>query len=157
MIQQSVITDEMRSVIGVESEPYSYEVDKNGIRKFAEAVGDPNPLWTDELYARKTMYGGIIASPTFITTVDRRQKEGYHHGGKPYKRPYEKGLHGSDEWEFFEPLRPGDVITARRRMVDFVERQGKSGPLLFTFSEADYYNQLGQLVAKHRTSGISFP
>ena len=37
--QQSVITDEMRARIGVESEPTLFEVDNTGCRQYARAVG----------------------------------------------------------------------------------------------------------------------
>ena len=48
MTQESVITQEMRDVIGVESEAITYDVEKGAIRKFAEAIGDDNPLYVDE-------------------------------------------------------------------------------------------------------------
>ena len=46
--QKSVITDEMRRLIGVESPPMVFEVDKSGIRRWADAIGDPNPIYWDE-------------------------------------------------------------------------------------------------------------
>ena len=69
MTQESVITKEMRDAIGVESEPVTHEVEKGAIRKFAEALGDANPLFNDEEAARKTRYGGMIASPTFLRSM----------------------------------------------------------------------------------------
>ena len=66
MSEESLITDKMRKAIGVESEPLLYDVDKWHIQRFAEAIGDPNPLYQDEAAARKTRYGGIIAPPTFF-------------------------------------------------------------------------------------------
>ena len=34
--------------IGVQSNPITLEVEKGAIMKFAEAIGDNNPFWTDE-------------------------------------------------------------------------------------------------------------
>jgi acyl dehydratase len=34
---------------------------KDAIRHFANGLGDPNPLWRDEDYAKNSHYGGLIA------------------------------------------------------------------------------------------------
>jgi len=40
-----------------------YDVTDKDIRRFAQAIDDPNPLYYDEEYAKKTIYKGIIAPP----------------------------------------------------------------------------------------------
>ena len=63
----SFLTAEMREqAIGTESEPVTVDVEKGAILKFAQAIGDENPLWNDEAAARRTRYGGLIAPPTFL-------------------------------------------------------------------------------------------
>ena len=69
MTQESLVTDELKAAIGVESAPALNEVEKGAIRKFAQAVGDPNPLWQDEEYAKKGPYGRIVAPPTFLVSM----------------------------------------------------------------------------------------
>jgi len=54
-----------RSLIGTWSEPFVVDVEKGAIRKFAEAIGDPNPLYFDERFARQHGYPGLLAPPTF--------------------------------------------------------------------------------------------
>ncbi|MCH7908826.1 MAG: MaoC family dehydratase N-terminal domain-containing protein [Candidatus Hydrogenedentes bacterium] len=44
MADDSVITDEMKAVIGVESEPSVYEIERSSIRRWAEAIGDTSTL-----------------------------------------------------------------------------------------------------------------
>jgi hypothetical protein len=44
--EASVITDEMRAVIGKESEPMTVEVDRTAVRMFARAVGYTDPITT---------------------------------------------------------------------------------------------------------------
>ncbi len=46
--------EELKSKIGVEWPPLVYEIEKGMLRRFAQAVGDPNPLWQDEEYAAKS-------------------------------------------------------------------------------------------------------
>ena len=157
--QESLVTDEMRDAIGVESEPYSGPVEKDRVRLFAEAIGDPNPIYVDEQYARKTHYGGLITPPTFPCIIDRRRPGGRHPvqgwGGRPYKKP-PKSMHAFDEWEWFEPIRVGDIITAKNRLNDFYEKPGNKGPLLFSIAEIEYRNQFGELVARHITGDVSY-
>ena len=46
------VTEEARQQIGKVSEARTYEVERGAIRRFAEAIGDPNPLFNDEAAAR---------------------------------------------------------------------------------------------------------
>ncbi len=48
----SIITDDMRARIGVESEPVAYEIDNTGCRQFARAVGYTDPIYYDEAAAK---------------------------------------------------------------------------------------------------------
>lgn len=130
-----------------------YEIEKGMIKRFAQVIQDPNPLFYDEEYAKKTSYGGIIAPPTFLF-------EWYHHtafpqepdrplGSKEQTPPHFGGRAGN-EYELFEPLRPGDVIHCRSKVVSLVEKQGKSGRIAFPASETIYTNQNGVLLGIHR-------
>ena len=47
-----------RKWVGKESVPVKNEVEKGAIRKFAEAIGDPNPLYHDEAYAKPPATAG---------------------------------------------------------------------------------------------------
>ncbi len=158
MPQESVITDEMRSFIGVESDPICEEVERGAIRRFAEAIEDPNPLYVDEVYARSTPFGSLIAPPTFLCSIGHPRKAGVSgRSGLGFKRPYPNSRNAGTEWEFFEPVRPGDTISMNRVVVDMYEKHGREKPLLFIVSELRFRNQLGQLVAKLRSIGVSFP
>src|SRR5579884_1325558 len=43
-----------------------FPVEAGHIMLFARSVGDPNPVYHDEEYARRSEVGGIIAPPTFV-------------------------------------------------------------------------------------------
>lgn len=58
---QSLITDEMRASVGVESEPTILEVDKTGIRMFARAVQQTDQIYYDEEYAKSKGYRSLVA------------------------------------------------------------------------------------------------
>ena len=154
MPEGSFITEEMRKAIGVESPAGpETEIEKGHIRRFAEAIGDSNILFTDEGNARATRYGGIIAPPTFFRScmggggqrIDVRAITGLT-----------RALDGGSEWEYFEPVRPGDRISVTTKIADFQERDGRMGKMLITYNQSTYRNQFGKVVATQTTSGILY-
>jgi len=150
MFQKSVITQEMRDLIGVESAPMTHDVEKGAVVKFAEAIGDPNPLFNDEEAARKTRYGGLIAPPTFL----RSMRSGPLDVDVP--SPYSAILDAGSEWEHFQPVRVGDRITVTTTILSIFERQGRLGEMVFIVMETKYVNQLGVVVAIQKGTGIRY-
>ena len=150
MATSSVITEEMRKSIGVELVSHTTKVELGAIKRFAEAIGDTNPLYHDEVQARKSRYGSVVAPPTFYRSL----------GGLtlnlPFAVPLTRVLDGGTVWEYFEPVRPGDAITASAKIADLSQRSGRMGTMLFIFYETAYKNQLGQLTAKSRSTIIRY-
>jgi N-terminal half of MaoC dehydratase len=60
------LTDEMRSVIGVESDPYPSEFTTTGIRAFARGVGYTDPVYFDVAAAQAAGYANLPAPPTYV-------------------------------------------------------------------------------------------
>ena len=150
MAQESVITPEMRAAVGVESEPYTNEIEKGAIVKFARAIGDSNPIYTDEEAARRSRYGGLVAPPTFFRSLRSGPMK------VDVKNPYPANLDGGSEWEYYEPTRPGDRITVTHKISNIFERPGRLGNMLFIQRETKYVNQFGTTVAIQRTTGINY-
>ena len=150
MTQESVITQEMRDAIGVESEPLTHEVEKGAIVKFAQAIGDSSPLFNDEEAARRTRYGSLIAPPTFLRSTPPGPLRA------DVKIPYSARLDGGSEWEYLEPVRTGDRITTTIKIVEIFERQGRLGNMLFIVRETKYVNQFDTVVAIQRSTGIGY-
>ena len=46
-----------------------YEVGREKIREFAEAVGDSNPAYVDPEAAKALGYSDVIAPPTFVFSI----------------------------------------------------------------------------------------
>ena len=150
MTQESAITPEMRAAVGVESEPYVNDVEKGAIIKFARAIGDTNPIHTDEEAARQSRYGGLVAPPTFFRSLRSGAMKA------DVRSPYSANLDGGSEWEYYEPVRPGDRITVTTMVSNVFERPGRLGNMLFIQRETKYVNQFGSTVAIQRTTGISY-
>ena len=143
------LTEEMRQrAIGTESRSLTHDVEKGAIKRFAEAVGDSNPLWTDEVAARNARYGGLVAPPTFLRSVRFERPQ------PPFDTPFRRILDGGSEWEYFEPVRVGDQITAIARITDVSERSGRLGTMLLTVIGISYVNQFDHVVATQSNTMI---
>ncbi len=154
---------EARAMIGRESAPQTCEVTKAAIRRFARAIGVDSPLYYDEAYAAATQWGGIVAPSTFFFTLgyyDDAPDTRYREDGRPtgteldVPLPVSRTVGGASSVQFGEPIRPGDVITVRKKVVDVYSKEGKSGALYFTVVETTYTNQKGEFVARERASFI---
>ncbi|TET25350.1 MAG: MaoC family dehydratase [Dehalococcoidia bacterium] len=140
----------LKDKIGVEWPLGVYEIEKGMIRRFVQAIEDPNPLWQDEEYAARSQYGGIVAPPTFIMTI------GFEQIQKLLAASSGTLLHGSTELECYQPLRAGNVITATAKVANIRERPGKMGKMTFITFGISYQNQRQELVAKCRQMVISY-
>ena len=165
MTTESLITDEARAMIGTESEPVTgYPVTEHEIRRYAYAVDDLNPLWTDPEYARSTRQSGIVAPPLFYSIpfgIDRPlaelREDGVAKGWQGRLMPplrATRAMAGGTEVEFFRHIRPGDILTFRSRLADVYEREGRSGRLAFVISETTYTNQRDEVVCVVKTTQI---
>ena len=151
MDKDSLITEELKGKIGIESEPQVYEIEKGVIRRFARAIDDQNPLWQDEEFAQRSKYGGIIAPPTFIPIVGNEQIQ-----QQSALLSTMSILHGGTELECYQSVRPGDTITVTTKLANIRERQGKMGKTVFMTFDIIYKNQRQEAVAKCRQIVISY-
>ena len=134
-----------RSLIGRESEPVVHEVEKGAIRRFAEALGDFNPMYYDEEYARACGYPTIVAPPTFPASfhsaADLRELLGV--GIKSL-------LHAEQAFEYERPILAGDRIYVSTRVAEVLERTGAAGKMDVAVIEDEGRDEEGNLVFKAR-------
>jgi hypothetical protein len=157
--------DEWAAHIGEWWVPWVNQVERPWITAFADAVGDPNPLFRDEGYAAETIRGGIVSPPTFVEPMDcewRRfelEAEPFVSGPRP---PREEGqprtIGGSDgycDYNWYADIHPGDVMSAYTRWTEPYEKTGRSGKLHFTTRESVIENQHGQIVSTSKRATVS--
>ena len=136
--------------------PYRFEVGLERIRDFVAAVGggvpgrvfsapppDPHPFTWEEAAARASRHRGLVAPPAFATAF----------AIQPFAvacSDPELGLnvlrlvHGEQEFELFEVIRPGDVIETVGEITRIQER----GDLDFLEVTTTSRNQHGRLVVR---------
>ncbi len=145
------ISDEHKKFVGIESEPITYDVERGAIRLFAQAIGDPNPLFNDDKQARKTRFGGMIAPPTFVRLLMPRELPRVEIPNLP-KRLLDAG----SDWEFFEPIRSGDRITVVARLGDLCETESRMGTMVVRVMELRYTNQFSELCSIQRMTLFNY-
>jgi acyl dehydratase len=134
-----------RSLIGRESEPVLHEVEKGAIRRFAEALGDPNPIYVDEAAARAAGYPSLVAPPTYPVALTTNER--FRHSLDLGTRSI---LHGEQQFEFTRPVVAGDRITVKSKVADVQERAGASGPMDVIVLEDEGRDDKGELVFRTR-------
>ena len=162
MAKSSLISDEARALIGKESAPVTREVYAKDILRFCYAVGDMNPLYLDEEFAKSSSFGRTVAPPMFFDIptlpeypLDQLREDGLPRTGLGPPLKATQAMAGGNEVEFFKPIRVGDRITRVSSIAEIYEKEGRSGTLVFTVYEHRYSNQEGDLVAVERMTGIS--
>ena len=91
------------------SEPY--EVGREKLREFADAIGDPNPLYRSRAAAQEAGYRDVIAPPTFPIVVTAVSTA--HVLADPdLNLNYAMVVHGEQRFEYSRPLMAGDCVTA---------------------------------------------
>ena len=148
------VADKYRHLIGKE---YVFnspdEVGRASIRKFALAIDDLNPLYMDRAHAAKGPYGDVVAPPTFVCeTIQYHRTQVDDWGGFSDRvgLPLGQPIRAGNEYVFHRLLRHDDIITARWKIGDIYERQGRTGHLLFMVVDITYTNQRGDLLAENR-------
>lgn len=147
-----VITPAAEALVGVESPPSFTEVEKHDIQRFATAIAwpnKPNPRFYDEEYGKKTRFGGIIAPPSFATSL--KWMGPALEKVNPTMGKYRVGMNGGNEYEIYAPIKPGDVLAGRGKLAALKEspREDGGAMLILTF-EGNFVNQRGEKVLTAR-------
>ena len=129
---RSLITDEHRATIGVESEPVTVTVREADARRLRDLLEDDDPRYAD---------GTGIAPPYVIATLGNAVRR-----ETPNVLP--SGLMTQQEWKFSRPFRIGEELTAISQVSDMRDRLGgRYGYSILLTTTTDYYDADGKHVA----------
>ena len=151
--------NEVLAMIGLEKVRH-YDVTQRDIRRFAQAIGETDPLHCDEDYARGTRYGGIVAPPLFcqMFTFEDVPPDRLPSDGSPAELdvpvPARRTVGGASSYEIFQRVRAGDRITARATLKDVSTKEGRSGKLYFIVVDTEFSNQKNEPVARETATYI---
>jgi acyl dehydratase len=160
----ALFSEELKTWIGREAHyPAREELGRASIRYFALALGDDNPLYLDDGYAREAGYPSVIAPPTLICETCQYShlplnEEGYI--GHDWMLPIRgcRLIRAGNEYEFMRAILPTDRISVTWTLEDIVERsRSGGGRQLFVRSVARYRDAAGELVAVNRETVVYQP
>ncbi|MFD4133739.1 MaoC family dehydratase N-terminal domain-containing protein [Streptomyces goshikiensis] len=87
-----------------------YEVGREKIREFAEAVGDLHPVYTDTEAARALGHPDVIGPPTFAFILTfKAVRRIVDDPGLGFD--YSRVVHSAQRFEYTRPVRAGDSLT----------------------------------------------
>jgi acyl dehydratase len=152
-----------------------FPIEAGNIMMFARAIGDPNPIYTDDNYARSTALGGIIAPPTFTEAAQhydddfpfrwRAERPWFGSAREATSAPADEAtddesgtsLHAETHYEYVRPLRPGTVLYGRSTPGSTWTKEGRrSGCLHFRDWVTDYRTlDDDKLCVRCRTVGVT--
>ncbi|HSD10246.1 MAG TPA: MaoC family dehydratase [Candidatus Binatia bacterium] len=132
--------------VGETFELGSCHVTREEILEFARRY-DPQPFHVDEEAARRSIYGGLIASGWHTTAMLMRLLVDGMDGAASMGSP------GADEIRWLKPVRPGDTLTARGLILDVVPSRSKPdrGHIRAAY---EVFNQRGEKVMTMISRGI---
>src|SRR6202035_5001030 len=94
-----------------------YEVSRVKIREFADAIGDPSPVYRDREAARAAGHPDVIAPPTFAIVISMASSARAV-GDPGLGLNYAMVVHGEQRFEYARPIGAGDVLTATATISD---------------------------------------
>lgn len=143
MSEKELIYEEIEQ--GREFEAPVLRLTPETVQQYLQAVEDESPIYQDQKAAEEAGVGWPIAPPTAAAIFTRistlLQKEGKLPPG---------AIHARQEFQFVSPLRPGDTLTTRAKVLEkFIRRERK-----WIVVESTTVNQRGETVVIGRMTGI---
>jgi len=139
----------MSETIGKTYDPFDYEVGREKIREYANAVGETNPVYFDRAAAQDAGFRDVVAPPMFAVVYSAGSV------GPPIFDPevgidFMRMVHGGQEFVWSEPVCSGDTITTQTTFKDFSEKDGRK----FYVFESVSKNQDGTEVVRGTWTNI---
>jgi acyl dehydratase len=160
----TIVTDAMRACIGATLPKLTLPeaIYPSDVRRFLDATGDRNPLWTDDEFARRAGYKGRVVPPMLVVQLYRRaQPEGADSASiwpnLVLPEGYTDTRNAGTEIEWLDPVYIGDELTIQHRLVDIYAREGRRALIIYLVRDTEIRNQHGELVVTLHSSTAKLP
>ena len=111
-----------------------FDIKAEDMVAYADSVSDSNPLFTDEEYARKSPYGGLVPHPLFLTQI-AFWCIGVKSRGNWIRTPGARNP--GQRIELYDEFRVGERIHIKQKAYDRYVKRGK----YYLTDQVDFYNQ----------------
>ncbi len=135
-----------KNIIGMAFPPHSARAEASQLRFFAKAIGETNPIYTDETAALAAGHAALPLPPTFLFSLDlaRPPSNWMKEAGIELARV----LHGEQSFTYHRMAYAGDTLHFDSRITDVYDKKG--GALDFVVVNVKVSNQRAEHVADMR-------
>ena len=164
---EELITEQMRTCIGSTTPPRELpeEISASDVRRFLEVVGETNPVYRDDAFARKFGYRGRIVPPMLVVQFFRRLEDEEQDGqdrpdwpGLVLPPNYTNTRNAGHEFNWLRPVYVGDRLTLQQRFKDIYVRQGRTGvAVIYLVRETEIRNQNDDPVLRQTSTTAKLP
>lgn len=126
------------------------EVEKGRLRFFAKAIGETNPIYTDEAAALQAGYRALPVPPTYLFCLQMIDNPDPTSWISEIGVNLQHILHGEQSFEYLEMAFAGDRLTFESVITDIYDKKG--GALEFIVSQTTVHNQFNKPVARLKSS-----
>jgi len=146
-----LISDELRSQIGLSPEPRTELVTRRDIRKYSVATGQRLQKYVN----------GDEAPPLFhlalfwdVVEQGKLSPDGVALDNWLPEFPLKRAMAGQLKLEYHQAILPGQTLTANRELCDMFEKQGSSGPLIFYEVSTHVFDESDSIVLTEHATRI---
>lgn len=138
-----------RTLIGRELHTSTIEIERGALRFFAKAIGETNPVYTDEARARAAGHRNLPVPPTFLSCLESQAYDLLRLINMA-KLDLGRILHAEQQFTYHAMAYAGDTLTFQAKIMDVYEKKG--GALEFIVTGSRVTNQDGKHIADLRMS-----
>ena len=139
----------VKSLIGRQTSQGSVEVEKGRLRFFAKAIGETDPVYTDESAARDAGHPGLPVPPTFLMCLNSEIGD-LVELLNVLQMDLGRILHAEQSFTYHRMAYAGDTLSFTTTVSDVYEKKG--GALVFVVQQTRVTNQKGEHVADLRSA-----
>jgi len=132
-----------RSAIGTVTVPVTIPVEVGQLRLFARAVGETDPVYTNEAAALSAGFTSLPAPPTFAFCLNLTAHAANHPFIEIAGMDMQRMLHAEQRFQNHRMIYAGDRITLTTTLSDIYDKKG--GTLEFMVEDTCAVNQNGEL------------
>lgn len=139
------LPSKVKQMVGRSTKPLTFEIEKGQVRRFAQAIGETNPVHLDESVAKKLGYPSLLAPPTFPAAIENTAELIEELGLN-----MNTTMHAEEEYEYFRPICAGDEVVVVHEVADAYDKQAPNGKLVFVVLETRGTDKRSRPVFKSR-------
>jgi 3-methylfumaryl-CoA hydratase len=148
-----LLTDEHRAWIGKAEPARTVEVSRRDIVKYAVATQQTQRKYLDGDEAPPMFIFNLFGT---ITGLENLRTDGLaRSGGSGPRLPLQRIMAGGTEIRQYRAIKPGDRLTGIQSITDMYEKQGSTGPLIFTIRTLSITSDSGEPVLDEIQTGIA--